>query len=54
MAAYSGPGYAYAGAEGVAVTDLIGAALVDVIEGADPEARIKKLAAEVRGKLKMK
>ena len=54
VAAYSGPWYAYPGAEGVAVTDLIGAALVDVIEGADPEARIKKLAAEVRSKLKMK
>ena len=54
VAAYSGPWYAYPGAEGVAVTDLIGAALVDVIEGADPEDRIKKLAAEVRAKLKMK
>ena len=54
VAAYSGPWYAYPGAEGVAVTDLIGAALVDIIEGDDAEATIKKVAADVRSKLKMK
>ncbi len=54
VAAYSGPWYAYPGAEGVAVTDLIGAALVDIIEGADAESTIKKLADNVRTKLKMK
>jgi multiple sugar transport system substrate-binding protein len=54
VAAYSGPWYAYPGAEGVAVTDLIGAALVDIVEGADPETTIKKLAKDVRSKLKMK
>ena len=54
VAAYSGPWYAYPGAEGVAVTDLIGAALVDIVEGAEPEATIKNLAKDVRSKLKMK
>lgn len=54
VAAYSGPWYAYPGAEGVAVTDLIGAAIVEVIDGASPEAKIKDLAKTVRGKLKMK
>lgn len=54
VAAYSGPWYAYPGAEGVAVTDLIGATLVDIIEGADPEAAIRKVADDVRAKLKMK
>jgi multiple sugar transport system substrate-binding protein len=54
VAAYAGPWYAYPGAEGVAVTDLIGAALVDVVSGADPEATIKDLAIEVRAKLDMK
>ncbi len=54
VAAYSGPWYAYPGSEGVAVTDLIGAAIVEVIDGASPEARMKALAKTVRGKLKMK
>lgn len=54
VAAYAGPWYAYPGSEGVAVTDLIGAALVDVVSGADPEATIKKLAKNVRAKLGMK
>ncbi len=54
VAAYSGPWYAYPGAEGVAVTDLIGAALVDIVSGAAPEATIKQLANDVRAKLGMK
>ena len=54
VAAYAGPWYAYPGAEGVAVTDMIGAALVEIVSGADPEARIKELAKNVRAKLRMK
>jgi multiple sugar transport system substrate-binding protein len=53
VAEFSGPWYAYPGPEGVAVTDQIAAALVDVVEGADPEARVKQLADNVRGKLNM-
>ena len=53
VAAYSGPWYAYPGAEGVAVTDLIAAGLVEVVDGADPETKIKSVADDVRGKLKM-
>lgn len=53
VAEFSGPWYAYPGPEGVAVTDQIAAALVDVVEGADPEKRIKQLADNVRGKLNM-
>jgi multiple sugar transport system substrate-binding protein len=54
VAAYAGPWFAYPGTEGVAVTDLIGNALVKVVSGEDPEATIKKLATTVRSKLKMK
>jgi len=54
VAAFAGPWFAYPGAEGVAVTDLIGAALVEVSEGAEVEPTIKELAATVRGKLGMK
>lgn len=54
VAAYSGPWYAYPGTEGVAVTDLIGAALVDIVSGASPEEKIKELANDVRAKLGMK
>ena len=54
VANYAGPWYAYPGSEGVAVTDLIGAALVEVVSGDDPEMTIKKLANDVREKLKMK
>ena len=54
VAAHAGPWYAYPGAEGVAVTDMIGAALVDVVSGADPEKTIKELAGKVRSKLGMK
>jgi multiple sugar transport system substrate-binding protein len=54
VARYAGPWYAYPGPEGVAVTDLIAAALVDVTEGADPEARIEQLAATLRDRLGMR
>lgn len=53
VADYAGPWYAYPGAEGVAVTDLIGAALVEISEGADPKATIDDLAETVRSKLGM-
>ena len=54
VAAYAGPWYAFPGAEGVAVTDLIAAALVDVAEGADPKERITTLAETLRDELDMK
>ncbi len=54
VAAYSGPWYAYPGAEGVAVTDLIAAGLVEVIEGADPAAKMHAVAEVVRSKLGLK
>ena len=54
VAAYSGPWYSYPGTEGVAVTDLIAAALVDIVAGASPEAKIKEVANDVRGKLGLK
>lgn len=53
VAAHAGPWYAYPGAEGVAVTDLIAASLVEVAEGADPEPTIKALAETVRDRLDM-
>ena len=53
VASHAGPWYAYPGAEGVAVTDLIGAALVEISEGAEPKATIEALADTVRGKLGM-
>lgn len=54
VAAYAGPWYAYPGAEGVAVTDLIAAALVEVANGADPEQKISDLAERLRKELDMK
>ncbi len=53
VAAHAGPWYAYPGSEGVAVTDLIAAALVELTEGAEPEATIKELAVTVRDRLGM-
>jgi multiple sugar transport system substrate-binding protein len=53
VAAHAGPWYAYPGAEGVAVTDLIAAALVELTEGADVEATINELADTVRMRLGM-
>jgi multiple sugar transport system substrate-binding protein len=55
IAAFAGPWYAYPGAEGVAVTDLIAAALTEVTDGgADAEAAVKDLATTVRDRLGMK
>lgn len=48
VARHAGPWYAFPGAEGVAVTDLIAAALVDVTEGAAVEPTIGELADTVR------
>jgi len=53
VAAHAGPWYAYPGAEGVAVTDLIAAALVEIAEGDEPEPRIKALADTLRNRLDM-
>lgn len=53
VAAHAGPWYAYPGAEGVAVTDLIGAALVELSEGADVETTLNALADTVRMQLGM-
>lgn len=53
VAAHAGPWYAYPGAEGVAVTDLIAAALVELTEGADVESTINELADTVRMRLGM-
>lgn len=54
VADHAGPWYAYPGDEGVAVTDLIGAALVEISEGADPKTTLDTLAETVRAKLGMK
>jgi len=54
VAAHAGPWYAYPGSEGVAVTDLIAAALVELTEGGDVDATINELADTVRDKLDMK
>lgn len=51
VAEYAGPWYAYPGAEGVAVTDLIAAALVEISEGADVKETIDELALTVREQL---
>lgn len=53
VAAHAGPWYAYPGSEGVAVTDLIGAALVEISEGAEVEATVNELADTVRTQLGM-
>ena len=53
VAAYSGPWFSYPGAEGVAVTDLIAAGLVEIIDGADPAETIATVAEDVRDRLGM-
>lgn len=53
VAQYAGPWYAFPGSEGVAVTDLIAAALEDVSGGAEVEARIEELAQTLRMQLGM-
>lgn len=55
IARFAGPWYAYPGAEGVAVTDLIAAAMVEVSDGgADPAATVRDLADTLRSRLGMK
>ena len=51
VAAHAGPWFAYPGADGVAVTDVIAAAMVELSEGADPATTIAELAETVRGQL---
>ena len=51
VSAFAGPWYSYPGSEGVAVTDMIAAGLVDVIDGADAEKTIKQVASDVSEKL---
>ena len=53
VASFAGPWYAYPGAEGVAVTDLIAASLVEIVAGAEPKATVDALAETVRNKLNM-
>ena len=53
VAQYAGPWYAFPGSEGVAVTDLIAAAMVEVSEGADVEATVTELAETLRLQLGM-
>ncbi|NCO21085.1 MAG: hypothetical protein GW905_03520, partial [Rhodobacterales bacterium] len=53
VAQYAGPWYAFPGSDGVAVTDLIAAAMVEVSEGADPETRVRDLAETLRARLGM-
>ncbi len=55
VAEFAGPWYAYPGAEGVAVTDLIAAALVEISDGdAEPGPRIDALAETLRTRLEMR
>jgi multiple sugar transport system substrate-binding protein len=53
VAQYAGPWYAFPGSEGVAVTDLIAAALEDVADGAEVEATVSDLAETLRIQLGM-
>ena len=55
VAQFAGPWYAFPGPEGVAVTDLIAAAMVEVSDGgADPEETVKELAETLRDRLNMR
>ncbi|GGK45534.1 extracellular solute-binding protein [Salinarimonas ramus] len=51
---YGGPWYAFPGVEGVAVTDLIAASLVEITEGAEPVETVDALAETLRDRLGMK
>jgi multiple sugar transport system substrate-binding protein len=53
VAEFAGPWYAYPGAEGVAVTDLIAAALEEITLGADVDETIDNLADTLRLQLGM-
>lgn len=54
IADHAGPWYAFPGAEGVAVTDLIAAAMVEISDGADVQATVDELAETMRAQLGMK
>ncbi|PLW78557.1 ABC transporter substrate-binding protein [Cohaesibacter celericrescens] len=54
VSSFAGPWYSYPGTEGVAVTDLIAAGIVEVIDGSDPAETIKAVAKDVSSKLGMK
>lgn len=55
IARFAGPWYAFPGDQGVAVTDLIAAAMVETSDGgADPEATVRALAETMRQRLGMK
>ena len=54
VAEYAGPWYAFPGPEGVAVTDLIAAALEDVSDGAEVETTVSELADTLRTQLGMR
>ena len=54
VAAHAGPWYAYPGPEGVAVTDLIAAALIELTEGAEVESTVSDLADTLRTRLGMR
>jgi len=54
VANHAGPWFAYPGPEGVAVTDQIAAALVEIKDGAEPASTMKDLAETLRVQLGMK
>ncbi|MBN9670044.1 extracellular solute-binding protein [Roseibium aggregatum] len=54
VANHAGPWFAYPGPEGVAVTDQIAAALVEIKDGAEPASTVKDLAETLRVQLGMK
>ncbi len=55
IARFAGPWYAFPGPEGVAVTDLIAAAMEDVsFAGAEPETAVEQLADTLRTRLGMR
>lgn len=54
VADHAGPWFAYPGPEGVAVTDQIAAALVEITEGGDPKTGIDALADRLRDDLGMR
>lgn len=54
VAQYAGPWYAFPGAEGVAVTDLIAATLETIAAGADVQEGVRDLASTLRTRLGMK
>ena len=54
IARFAGPWYSFPGDQGVAVTDLIAAAMVEISDGqADPEETVRNLAETMRDRLDM-